>query len=80
MASKNALRLPVTIMRGGTSKGAYILQSDLPADQDACALASELETCLHHYQKLWRSNSKEGDLGHITEVFCWYADLLRSLI
>lgn len=51
-----------------------------PEDQDACALASELETCLHHYQKLWRSNSKEGDLGHITEVFCWYADLLRSLI
>ena len=26
-------KLPVTIMRGGTSKGVYILQSDLPADQ-----------------------------------------------
>ncbi len=26
-------RLPVTVMRGGTSKGVYILQSDLPQDQ-----------------------------------------------
>ena len=30
---KEIIKLPVTIMRGGTSKGVYILQSDLPADQ-----------------------------------------------
>ena len=28
-------RLPVTIMRGGTSKGVYILETDLPQDKDA---------------------------------------------
>ena len=27
------MKLPVSIIRGGTSKGVYILQSDLPADQ-----------------------------------------------
>ena len=31
--SKEAKKLPVSIIRGGTSKGVYILQSDLPADQ-----------------------------------------------
>lgn len=28
-------KLPVTILRGGTSKGVYILQSDLPEDKSA---------------------------------------------
>ena len=32
---KEIKKLPVTILRGGTSKGVYILQSDLPADQSA---------------------------------------------
>ena len=32
--AKKIIKLPVTIMRGGTSKGVYILQSDLPADRD----------------------------------------------
>lgn len=31
---KSAFRLPVTIMRGGTSKGVYILESDLPRDRE----------------------------------------------
>lgn len=48
------------------------------AGQDGFALAQELENCLHHYQNQWRENSKEGDLPRITEVFCWYADLLRK--
>ena len=30
---KKIRKLPVTILRGGTSKGVYILQSDLPADK-----------------------------------------------
>lgn len=34
MQSKEIRRLPVTIMRGGTSKGVYILESDLPEDHD----------------------------------------------
>lgn len=32
---KEIKKLPVTILRGGTSKGVYILRSDLPADQSA---------------------------------------------
>ncbi|MCR5575526.1 MAG: 3-methylitaconate isomerase [Oscillospiraceae bacterium] len=30
---KNVTKLPVTILRGGTSKGVYILETDLPADK-----------------------------------------------
>ncbi len=33
MAKKELTKLPVTIIRGGTSKGVYILESDLPADK-----------------------------------------------
>ena len=32
--AKEIMKLPVTIMRGGTSKGVYILQSDLPENKD----------------------------------------------
>ena len=32
--SKNEIRLPVSIIRGGTSKGVYILQKDLPENKD----------------------------------------------
>ena len=28
------MKLPVTIMRGGTSKGVYILEDDLPKDKN----------------------------------------------
>ena len=31
--AKNVIKLPVTILRGGTSKGVYILETDLPADK-----------------------------------------------
>ncbi len=31
----NTIRMPVTIMRGGTSKGVYLLETDLPEDKDA---------------------------------------------
>lgn len=30
---KNVIKLPVTILRGGTSKGVYILETDLPDDK-----------------------------------------------
>ena len=35
MNKKARMNLPVVIMRGGTSKGVYLLQSDLPEDQAA---------------------------------------------
>lgn len=41
-------------------------------------IAERLERCLHQYQRLWRHNSKEGDLRWISEVFCWYADRMRE--
>ena len=31
--TKTVTKLPVTILRGGTSKGVYILESDLPSDK-----------------------------------------------
>ena len=34
MANASIFRLPVTVIRGGTSKGAYILESDLPSDRE----------------------------------------------
>lgn len=46
--------------------------------QDGRALAQKLETGLYYYRKQWMDNSKYGDLGRITDVFCWYADLLRK--
>lgn len=41
-------------------------------------IAGDLERCVHYYQRLWRKNSKEADIAKITDVFCWYADLLRG--
>lgn len=41
-------------------------------------LAKELEQCLFHYKGFWRENSKEGDLAKVSDVFFWYADLLRE--
>lgn len=41
-------------------------------------LAKELEQCLYHYKEFWRENSKEGDLSKVSDVFFWYADLLRE--
>ena len=32
--NEQVYKLPVTIMRGGTSKGIYILQSDLPENRE----------------------------------------------
>ena len=43
-------------------------------------IAARLERCLHYYQQVWRENSKEGDIMRISEVFCWYGDVLRKEI
>ena len=51
----------------------------VPKDmQERMALAGQLEQCLYHYKEYWRKNSKEGDLAKISDVFFWYADLLRQ--
>lgn len=42
------------------------------------ALAGELERWFYHYKKLWRTVSKESDLGKISKIIFWYADFLRE--
>ena len=56
----------------------YSLQQGKKPD-GGMELAAGLERCLHAYQKLWRETGKEAGLGRITEVFCWYADVLRDM-
>jgi HEPN domain-containing protein len=46
---------------------------------DPLTLASNLEYWFMDYKKLWRSQSKEGELYRIQEIVFWYADCLRSL-
>nr|WP_300679806.1 glycoside hydrolase family 20 zincin-like fold domain-containing protein [uncultured Acetatifactor sp.] len=48
------------------------------APDNGAAVAAGLERCLHYYQRLWRENGKEGDLMKVSDVFFWYADILRS--
>lgn len=54
-----------------------LLKGEKP--ENGAAVAADLERCLHYYQQLWRENSKEGDLMKISDVFCWYADVLRKV-
>lgn len=59
----------------------YLLVLNNKSEQiamDKTAIAEELEWCLYHYKEYWRKNSKEGDLAKISDVFFWYADLLRD--
>lgn len=42
------------------------------------ALADRMEKALHAYQRLWRENGNEGDIGRLTDLFCWYTDHLRE--
>ena len=46
--------------------------------EDGMELAGSLEKCLRTFQELWRRIGKEGDLAQISEVFYWYADVLRE--
>lgn len=42
-------------------------------------IAEKLEWWFMRYKALWRSVSKESELGRLGEVIAWYADLLRDL-
>lgn len=46
---------------------------------DGMEIAGELEKCLHSFQELWRRVGKEADLAKVSEVFYWYADVLREI-
>lgn len=47
--------------------------------EDGMELAGELENCLRSFQELWRRSGKEADLARVSEVFYWYADVLREM-
>lgn len=47
-------------------------------EQSALELAKRLEVWFMDYKNLWRETAKEGDLGRISEIVFWYADLLRE--
>ena len=42
-------------------------------------LAGKLERCLQFFKELWRKVGKEAELARVSEVFFWYADLLRNV-
>lgn len=42
-------------------------------------LAGKLERCLQFFKELWRKVGKEAELTRVSEVFFWYADLLRNV-
>ena len=45
----------------------------------AGALAEQLENWLYYYKQLWRTVSKQSELGRIAEVLGWWADYLRTV-
>ena len=47
--------------------------------ESGAKVATELETWFYYYKQEWRKVSREGDLGKISNVVYWYADLIRKL-
>ncbi len=47
--------------------------------ESGAKVAKELEQWFYYYKQEWRKVSKEGDLGKISAVVFWYADLIRKL-
>ena len=47
--------------------------------ESGAKVAAELETWFYYYKQEWRRVSQEGDLGKISSVVYWYADLIRKL-
>ena len=45
---------------------------------DTWALSERLEVWLYHYKELYRSVSRESELGRIQEIIVWYGDYLRE--
>lgn len=47
--------------------------------EDGMELAGDLEKCLRSFKELWCRTGKEADLARVSEVFYWYADVLRKI-
>ncbi|MCD7944217.1 MAG: family 20 glycosylhydrolase [Clostridia bacterium] len=75
--------LSIEIIRAWNDTGAYIkhmLYPDTAGEFDkrtGTRIAARLEGLLYRYGELWRRDGKEGDLRYITEIFAWYADIMR---
>lgn len=46
--------------------------------ESGAAVAAALENWFMHYKEEWRSVSREGDLGHLSDIVFWYADMCRG--
>lgn len=74
-------QLSLRIIAAWNAVGEYLFvrEGDAPAwPGGSQMLAKELEQCLFYYKEFWRENSREGDLAKVSDVFFWYADLLRQ--
>lgn len=73
------MHMSLEAMRVWNETGLFLSKRDKGEQPDNGAqVAGDLERCAHYYQQIWRSNSKEGDIMKITDIFCWYADLVRQ--
>lgn len=75
--------IALEMMRIWNEVGLYLwVKLTSPREQFAlrngCELAQDLERILYYYKDSWRKSCKEGDLSRISDVFFWYADLLRE--
>lgn len=57
--------------------GKQLYQIDC-SKEDPKQVAADLENWFMRYKDEWRKVSKEGDLGYVSDIIFWYADLLRS--
>ncbi|MCD7712198.1 MAG: hypothetical protein LUJ25_05690, partial [Firmicutes bacterium] len=75
--------LSIEIIRAWNETGAYMKNMLYPDTADefdkrtGAEIAARLEGLLYRYGELWRRDGKEGDLRYITEIFAWYADIMR---
>ena len=76
------IELSLSAMEIWNQVGVYLAyrndRKELPEELDPNQLAGDLERLLYHFKEVWRQTSKESELYRVAEVFCWYADLLRS--
>ena len=46
---------------------------------EATFLAKKIEEWFMKFKELWRRETREGDLAHISHIVFWYCDLLRDI-
>lgn len=64
----------------GATISEYRFETDNPASMNPLELAVKLEEWFYHFKLVWRTTSKESDLGLIQESVVWFADYLRDCV